>query len=79
MPRGAPHGALEQDGNTIMTMSMHTGRREPTARSFAPVARDHLGATKRFFTGVLIVLLAGAAVAAAMTLKTAYYLSHFSP
>ena len=69
-----------------MTMLMHTHNRpQRTTRSFAPqgptaniAARVHLRAIKRFLVGGLVVLLAGAAVAAVIALKTAYYLVHFS-
>ena len=66
-------GSIEQDGNTNMAMIVHShGLRHLTIS-----ARAHLGAIRRFFRGVVVVLVAGAAVTAVMAVKTAYFLSHF--
>jgi Trk K+ transport system NAD-binding subunit len=78
--------SLAQEGYTDVTILMDACDRldQRTRSTEARVvagnisAGAHLGAIKRFFTGVLIAVLAEAAVAAVMALKTAYYLSHFS-
>lgn len=69
----------------MTTMAHANGRPQRTTHSSRPAAfagniaaRAHLGAIKRFFGGVLAVLLAGSAVAGIMALKTADYLSHFA-
>jgi hypothetical protein len=67
-----------------MTMLTHIHPNERLGRpSVGPAhARSrgaaHLGATKRFFTGVISILVATAAVAGVIAMKSAFYLSHFS-
>jgi hypothetical protein len=68
-------------------MTMLTHMQSPMRRSARPAEAHipsraqgaaHLGAIKRFFTGVLTALVATVAAAGAIALKGVYFLSHFS-
>jgi hypothetical protein len=68
-----------------MTMLTHAhGPLDRIVRPSGPRARSgthgaaHLVAIKRFFAGVLTVLVATAAAAGVVALKGVYFLSHFS-
>src|SRR5262245_17479058 len=70
-------------GLTKTTMLTHARRplgRSARSSDVRPHARTrgaaHLGATKRFFAGLLVVLAAAGAAACVIALKTAYHLSY---